>query len=384
MKSGRLCRPLENKMKFADIIGHKNTIAALREAVDTDHIPHAILLGGQEGIGKMRVARAFVSYLYCMDRHDGDSCGKCPACLQNAHHNNPDVHFIFPRTGAASKSTDFFLPQWNDFLDTHPYMPKEEWARMIETGNTVPVIYRSDAAEISRTAALSSFAYRYKTYIIWMPERMQPQCANALLKLLEEPFPDTLFLLVSNEPDKLLPTIFSRTQRFNLKPLNDAEVAEILVKEGVPYPEAQEVASLSEGNMIKAIDMTGEGGEIREFSLLFMQMMRLAYSRNAAALRMLSDSIAAMGREKCARFLAYCARMTRESFIFNLKDSALNAMTRDESNFSVRFSPFINHTNVERIIHEIERAHDDILRNANARLVLFDFMLKLMMQLRKQ
>ncbi len=374
---------LKIEMKFADITGHTATIDSLREAVDTDHIPHAILIGGQEGIGKMRVARAFINYLYCMDRQGEDSCGKCPACLQNAHHNNPDVHFIFPRTGATSKSTETFLPQWNEFLDKHSFMPKEEWARAIEAGNTVPVIYRSDATEISRTAVLSSFAYRYKTYVIWMPERMQPQCANALLKLLEEPFPDTIFVLVSNEPDKLLPTIFSRTQRFNLKPLSDAEVAGILTDEGVALPEAQEVAKLAEGNMIKAHDMTGEGGEIKEFSGIFIQMMRLAYARNAGALRMLSDSIAAMGREKTGRFLAYCARMTRESFIFNLKTEGLNAMTAAEAAFNVRFSPYVNHRNVERIMSEIQRAHDDVLRNANARLVLFDFMLKLMMQLRK-
>lgn len=373
----------KTEMKFADIIGHRSTIVSLREAVDTDHIPHAILLGGQEGIGKMRVARAFISYLYCMDRQRGDSCGKCPACLQNAHHNNPDVHFIFPRTGASSKNTDSFLPLWNDFLDRHPYMPKDEWARAIDAGNTVPVIYRSDAADISRTAALSSFAYRYKTYVIWMPERMQPQCANALLKILEEPYPDTIFLLVSNEPDQLLPTIFSRTQRFNLKPLTEGEVYEILAAHGVEEPEAREVAALSEGNMVKAFDMTGEGGEIKEFSELFIRMMRLCYARSASAMRMLSDSIASLGREKTARFLAYCARMTRESFIFNLRTDGLNAMTRSEMEFNLRFSPFINHRNVEKIMAEFQRAHDDILRNANARLVLFDLMLKLMLQLRK-
>ncbi len=370
-------------MKFSDITGHKSTIASLRDIVDTDHIPHAILLGGQEGIGKMRVARAFISYLYCMDRKDGDSCGRCPACLQNAHHNNPDVHYVFPRIGAATKNTDTFISQWYEFLDKHSYMPKEEWARCIEAGNAIPVIYRNDAAEISRTAALSSFAYRYKTYVIWMPEKMQPQCANALLKLLEEPFPDTIFLLVSNEPDKLLPTIFSRTQRFNLKPLNEAEVCDILVKEGFPFAEAQEVSNLSEGNIIKALDMTGDGGEIKEFSTIFIQLMRFAYAQNAAALRMLSDSIAAMGREKTSRFLVYCARMTRESFIYNMRTPDLNTMTRSEADFNVKFSPFINHKNVERIIAEIQRAHDDVLRNGNARLVLFDFMLKIMKLLRK-
>lgn len=370
-------------MKFTDIIGHKSTIDSLRELIDSDHIPHAILLGGQEGVGKMRVARAFTSYLYCMNRMNGDSCGKCPACLQNAHHNNPDVHYIFPRIGADKKSTDVFLPQWYDFLDNHSYMPKEEWARAIEAGNSVPTIYRSDATEISRTAALSSYAYRYKTYIIWMPEKMQPQCANALLKLLEEPYPDTIFILVSNEPEKLLPTIFSRTQRFNLKPLLDEEICSILMSEGLPYSEAKDVAPLSEGNMTKAHDMAGEGGEVKEFSALFIQMMRMAYARNAAGLRMLSDAIAAMGREKTGRFLAYCARMTRESFIYNLKMPQLNSMTSGESEFSVRFSPFINHRNVERIMSEIERTHDDVLRNGNARLVMFDFMLKIMLQLRK-
>lgn len=371
-------------MKFSDITGHNNTLKALRNLVDSDHIPHAILIGGPEGIGKMRVARAFTSYMYCEDRTpDGDSCGKCPACLQNKHHNNPDVHFVFPRIGASSKSTDTFMPQWFEFIDSHSYMPKEEWPRAIDAGNTVPVIYRSDADEISRTAALSSFAYRYKTYIIWLPERMQPACANALLKLLEEPYPDTVFILVSDEPDLLLPTIFSRTQRFNLKPLSNDQIAEALIAGGISSADALEVARLAEGNMLKAIDILGEGGEVKEFSGYFMQMMRLAYARNAAALRILSDAVAALGREKAGRFLAYCIRMTRESFIFNLHTPPLNVMTDQEASFNTKFSPFINNRNVQRILSESERAHSDILRNANARLVLFDFFIKLMLLLRK-
>lgn len=370
-------------MKFSDIIGHNSTISALRDLVDADRIPHAILIGGPSGIGKMRLARALISYIYCIDRHDGDSCGKCPACIQTEHFNNPDVHYIFPRTGAASKSTESFLPQWFDFLDSSSFMPPEGWAARIESGNTVPVIYRSDADEISRTASLSSYAYRYKTYVIWLPERMQPQCANALLKLLEEPYPDTIFILVSNEPDKLLPTIFSRTQRFNLKPLSEDDISRMLSGAGLPIPEAVEVSRLAEGSMLKAIDIAGEGGEINEFSSYYIQMMRLAYTRNAASLRMMSEAIAALGREKTGRFLAYCARMTRESFICNLHNPQLNVMTKTETDFNARFSPFVNHKNVERIMSEIERAHTDVLRNGNGKLVLFDFMLKLMMQLRR-
>lgn len=371
-------------MKFSDITGHTATIKSLRELVDCDRIPHAILIAGPEGIGKMRLARALTSYVYCQNRTpEGDSCGMCPACLQNAHHNNPDVHYIYPRTGASSKTTESFITKWNEFIDRHSFMPKEGWARAIDAGNTVPVIYRSDADEISRTAALSSFAYRYKTYIIWLPERMQTACANALLKLLEEPFPDTLFILVSNEPDKLLPTIFSRTQRFNLKLLTDRQIAEAMTRSGLAPQEAEEVARLAEGNMLKAIDIAGEGGEIKEFSSYYIQMMRLAYARNAAALRMLSEAIAALGREKNGRFLTYCTRMTRESFIYNLREPQLNVMTAAEASFNTKFSPFVNHRNVEKIMAETERALSDILRNANAKLVMFDFLIRLMVLIRQ-
>lgn len=371
-------------MKFSDITGHKGCIESMRKLVDSDRIPHAMLIAGHAGVGKMRLARALTNYMYCQNRTpNGDSCGKCPACLQNNHNNNPDVHYIYPRTGGAQKSTDTFIEQWKSFIDKHSYMPAEEWARAIDAGNTVPVIYRNDADEISRTAILSSYAYRYKTYIIWLPERMQPACANALLKLLEEPYPDTIFILVSNEPDKLLPTIFSRTQRFNLKPLTDEEIETSLISSGVAIDEAREVARLAEGNMIKALDISGEGGEIMEFSHYFIQMMRLAYARNVAAMRMLSETIAALGREKNARFLTYCARLTRESFIYNLRVPELNVMTATETQFNTKFSPFINNRNVERIMRETEKAHDDILRNANAKLVMFDFFVKLMVQLRK-
>lgn len=370
-------------MKFSEIIGHKDTIESLRELADSDRIPHAILMGGPSGIGKMRLARAFVDYIYCQDRQGGDSCGKCPACLQNAHHNNPDVHFIYPRTGASQKSQDSFVEQWNDFIDSNSYMSPEGWALAIEAGNTQPVIYRNDAAEILRTASLSSFAYKYKTYVVWLPERMHPACANALLKLLEEPFPDTLFILVSNEPGNLLPTIFSRTQRFNLKPLTESDIAGQLMGKGMDEQEAKTVASLSEGSMLRAIDIAGQGGEMKEFSGYYMQMMRMAYARQAAGLRMLGDAIAAFGREKNARYLNYCARMTRENFIYNLRMPPLSNLTRDEENFSHRFSPYVNHRNVEAMIHEIEKAQADILRNANAKLVMFDFSLRLMHLLRK-
>lgn len=371
-------------MKFSDITGHKAAIESLREMVDRDQIPHAILIGGPTGIGKMRLARALTSYIYCLHKTpDGDSCGKCPACLQNAHHNNPDVHYIFPRTGSSQKTTDNFMENWKHFIDNHSYMSKEEWSKIIEAGNTVPKIYRNDATEISRTASLSSYAYRYKTYIIWLPERMQQECANALLKILEEPYPDTIFILVSDEPDLLLPTIFSRTQRFNLKPLTEEEISSALTSMNLTEEEASEVACLAEGNMLKAIDIAGEGGEIREFSDYFIRMMRLAYARNAASLKMMSEAIASLGREKNGRFLAYCARMTRESFIFNLRVPDLNVMTSSEISFNTKFSPFVNNRNVERIMTETERAMTDILRNANARLVMFDYMMRLMLLLRK-
>lgn len=373
-------------MKFSDIPGHETAKAELRQMADSDRIPHALLIAGAQGVGKLALARAFVQYVYCTDRRDGQPCGRCPACLQTSSLNNPDVHWIYPVVKPKGKtsalSTDF-IEEWKEMLESHPYMEPEQWGELIEAGNSRPAIYVNEAAEIARTASLSSLAYRYKTYVIWLPELMNEQTANKLLKLIEEPYEDTLFVLVSNHADRLLPTIFSRTRRLNLKPVPDSETAAWLTAtHGVDPGQAVMAARLGAGSPGRALEAALNGGEQGEFGDIYRQMMRSAYTREVSRLKALSEEVAAMGREKNMRFLDYCSRMARENFIANLRQPSLNVLNDAEAQFSTRFAPFVNHRNVEVLAADTDRARRDVSRNANAKIVMFDYMLSLCRSIR--
>lgn len=364
-------------MKFSEIAGHSDTISSLRALADGGKIPHALLLTGISGIGKFRVARAFAQYVHCSNRKDGDSCGVCPSCLQHQRHNNPDLHFVYPVINKEKRriSTDY-IDEWKEMLDDWSYMPPEKWNNIISAGNSQPAILVAESEEIIAKASLSAFQENYKIFLIWLPEKMRPEAANKLLKIIEEPFEDTLFILVSNDDSRLLPTIFSRTQRFNMRPLSGREISRHLAqRRGVESALADAASRIAEGSVARAEELACHPDEIMEFSSLFKEIMRMAYALKAAALKSLSERCAAMGREKIMRFLAYCARMVRENFIYNLSLPPLSLLTPDEEEFSIRFAPFIHEGNVEGLSNEISRAAADISRNANGKIVMFDLLL---------
>lgn len=366
-------------MKFADIAGHADTIEALRQMADSGKIPHAILLSGISGIGKFRLARAFAQYIHCSNRRNGDSCDVCPSCVQHQKHNNPDLHFIYPvvKRDGCSISTDYIEP-WKKMISEWSYMPPEKWNDLIQAGNSQPAIFVNESEDIISRASLSAFQEDYKIFLIWLPEKLRIEAANKLLKIIEEPFEDTLFILVSNDDSKLLPTIFSRTQRFNLRPLSETDIASHLsTAMGVGQEIAEAASRIAEGSMGKAEELACHPDEILEFSDVFKETMRMAYGLKAQALKTLSERCAAMGREKLLRFLSYCSRMVRENFIYNMRMPQISLMTPDEEQFSFRFSPFIHEGNVEGLSSEITRAATDIERNANAKIVMFDLMLLL-------
>lgn len=371
-------------MKFAEITGHKDLINSLRGVTERGKIPHAFLFSGISGIGKMRTARAFAQYLHCKNRENGDSCGKCSSCLQHQKHNNPDLHFVYPivKKEGALISKDM-IELWREMLDNFSYMPPEKWNELINAGNSQPAIYVNESEEIISRASLSSFQEDYKIFIIWLPEKMRPEAANKLLKVIEEPFEDTIFILVSNNDSKILPTIQSRTQRYNFKPLSETELQELLLKTGVGEEIAADAARISEGSLQRADEIACHPEELLEFSDLFKDIMRAAYGLKAKALKELSETAAGYGREKLLRFLAYCNRMIRENYIYNFNIQPLVLMTREEEQFSGKFAPFIHDGNVEQLSEEVARATQDIERNGNSKIVMYDLMLLLSRLLRK-
>ena len=368
-------------MQFKDIIGHKEEIQKLRDIIDRKQLPHALLLHGPSGVGKFRTARAFIQYLCCTDRTpEGDSCGKCPSCIQTAKFNNPDIHYIFPvlkKTNPTRTISADYLQEWIEFLSNHSYMPSDQWLRIIEAGNSRPIIYVAESEEILRLSSLSAYGNGFKIFVIWEPEKMNIEASNKLLKVIEEPFEDTLFLFVSNNPGEIIPTIRSRLRAVEFGRLPDSAIKTFMEERGKSVSEADALARIARGNMNTAFMLTREDGEIDEFRAMFIDAMRAAYARKMPELRNLADKFAAFGREKSIRLLHYFARMIRESFISNLHNDHLKSMTREEEMFVAKFGPFVNSANVEEISSQIDRAVNDISRNANQKIVWFDFLIEL-------
>lgn len=337
------------------------------------------MLCGPSGIGKMNVARAFVQYAHCASRADGESCGRCPSCVQHQSFNHPDIHFIYPIVKNKSQGiliSPDRIDLWKRMLTEYPSMPQERWLDLLDCGNSQPRIYVEDAENIIHIASLSTYSAKYRFFIIWLPEKLNPEAANKLLKVIEEPEEGTVFLLVSNTPGEVLPTISSRTQIFNMSRLSDDEVLRYMVRKfHLGENEALPLARLAEGRIAKADELGEHTGERNEFGQLFREIMRAAYAKRPAKLREIGDNASTMGREKIRRFLDYMNTMARENFIYNLKMPQLWSMTPEEEQFSTRFSPYIHHGNVEEITAEIDRAKTDIERNGNSKVVLFSLFL---------
>lgn len=375
-------------MRFADIPGHDDVKQRLISQVDEGHMPHALLIEGPAGSGKFALARALAQYMHCTNRIAGhDSCGKCPSCQQHQTFNHADTIFSFPiikRGSTSNPVSDDYLPEFRDFLTESPWMDYEDWLQRLDNINAQPVIYVSEANELLRKLNYTAVTSQFKIVLMWLPEKLREDAANKLLKLVEEPHSDTIFILVTNSPRQILPTIYSRTQRVGVKRYADEEVAMHLAESyAVDESDAEQIAKLAEGNMARALSLISVSKERQLYLDLFKDLMRKAYTRKVAELKAWAADVAAMGREREMQFLDYCARMMRENFILNLKEPELNCLTADEMQFSVNFSPFINEKNALKLFKVVNDAKVDIAANGNAKLINFDVALKTILLLKK-
>lgn len=374
-------------MKFADITGQEEVKKRLIDIASSGQIPHAIMLSGKEGVGKLSLARAFARYLHCENPHDGDSCGECSACLLHDKFNFPDMHFVYPVSGTQGSrqlTSEDYREEWHSFLKDYPLAPYSEWLRHLGSESAMPQIKVNEAADIGVVMSRSNYSAERKIMIIWLPEKFIPAAANKLLKLMEEPEEGNLFILVSNNPNLILPTIYSRVQRINVPALKDEEIAGHLQKTlNMDYATAMGIARVADGSLSMAEAMTEQLGEQSEFMSLFQELMRKAYMRDVTELRKWSEDVATLKREKSVRLLTYFTRQIRENFLYNLRNPELNRMTNLEMAFSSRFSPFIHSGNVEQLMETFSKAAGDIAGNANAKIVFFDVALKVIVLLRK-
>ena len=371
-------------MFFKDVIGQEEAKQRLIREAKEGKIAHARLFCGPEGIGKLPLAIAYARYLSCNNPGEKDACGICPSCVKFNKLAHPDLHFVFPVIKKKSKDTvsDDFIAEWRELLSQTPYFNLNIWLEEMGAENQQAQIYVKESDEIIRKLSLKSSQGGYKIMIIWLPEKMNVECSNKLLKLLEEPPSQTIFLLVSEEPDMLLTTIQSRTQRFALYGIEEKYITERLQSQyGLQERDAISIGHRSEGNFLKALESIHLNEENKLFFDLFVSLMRLSYQRKIREMKQWSETLAAMGRERQKHFLSYCQRLVRENFMFNFQDPSLIFMNEEEQNFSKRFAPYINEKNVMGIMDELSEAQRHIEQNVNARMVFFDFSLKMIVQL---
>lgn len=375
-------------MKFSDIPGHDSVKRRLRQMADSGRLPHALMLQGEPGIGKMALARALAQYIHCTAHTpDGDSCGECPSCRQHQSFNHIDTFFSFPVSKKESGRTitsDDYMSEWHDYLSRHTFMNFTAWHAMLGNKASQPLIPRDEARSLLRKVSTTSHASDKQIVIVWLPERMHETAANALLKLIEEPFADTDFIFVSDAPQQLLPTIRSRCQAVEVARLSDADIAAYISRHnGLDPQDAAAVAHLAEGSVSKALALVdADGGDNRRFLDMFVSLMRLAYQRDVARLRAWANDLTALGREPSMNFYAFAQRLIRENFMYNFHEPQLVYMNRDEENFSVRFSRFITERNAPRLVEAMNAAMTDIAGNGNGKIVNFDLAIRTILLLK--
>ena len=385
-------------MYFSDLIGQQDIKNRLIQTVKENRIPHAQLLRGPEGVGKLGLAIAYARYICCENRGETDACGTCPSCVKYNKLAHPDLHFVFPvikPTGKSSVVCDDFVADFRSTLIESPYFSMQDWYARISDDAKQGMIYANESQEIIRKLSLKTYESEYKIMIIWLPEKMNDTCANKLLKILEEPPEKTVFLMVSNAPDEIITTILSRTQHIHVPRLTTDEIVVALLQNrdlDITQQDAVNVARISNGSYLSALAILGEDDENKVNFERFVMIMRLAWQvgnrKDHASLKTLrkwSDEMAAssIGRERQKKFLQYAQHMTRENFILNLQQAELNYLTTYETDFSRKFSPFINERNVEDIMKEFALAERHIEQNVNAKMVFFDLVLKIIMLLKR-
>ena len=376
-------------MKKNEVIGQEEVWQRLTEMVREERLPHAIMLCGPQGCGKMALALAFASYLLCQNREGHDeACGECRQCKMLEKWGHPDLLFSYPTIKTPAMGSEHkpvsedFAEEWRNMISRSPYFNIEQWMTEIGAENQQAIITAGESDELNRKLSLKSSQGGYKVSVIWLPERMNIECANKILKLIEEPPSHTVFIMVSENPDNLLETIRSRVQRIDVKKTDNESIQKALVsKYGITEDDAMRVARLANGDWLTAVGELTADSENKDFLADFQSLMRLAYQRNVRELKRWSDNINSYGREKQKRFLTYFLRLIRESFMYNFQQPDLSYLTSQEEAFTANFARFVNENNILQINELANKAIRDISQNANGKIVFFDMALQMIVLL---
>lgn len=367
-------------MFFRDVVGQKHIKEHLIRTVKESRISHAQLFLGPEGCGKLAMAIAYSQYINCENRHDEDSCGECSSCRLFNKLFNPDLHFLYPITSTKEKPiSKNFLNEWrNIIMKNDGYVSLEQWYEAIEIENKQGIINAQDCNEVIKILNMKAYQSEYKIIIIWMAEKLYHSAAPKLLKILEEPYDKTLFILIAENYDQILNTISSRTQLVKIPKLNEQDMFSVLCNKYQINPAlAKKVSHLADGNFLNALTMANDVYEKDEQVEQFRKWMLMCYGMKIQELIDWIDKFSKIGREKIKQFLEIGINVVRASVLLNYGVAEIAKVDAKNTDFINSFSKILNVKNTYQIVEEFNTAMFHIERNGNPKVIFMDLSIKI-------
>lgn len=367
-------------MRFSQIPGLSDVKAPLLHSAASGHVAHAQLFAGPDGGAALPLALAYATRLNCeTPAEDGDSCGRCPACSKMDKLVHPDLHFVLPllESKLDDEERNERLTRFRAFFLAEPFGSYRDWLDELRAENKQGTISAEAARQLPMKAAMAAYEAPQKIFVLWLPELLHPTAANALLKLLEEPPAHTIFLLVTQNPGALLPTIVSRTQRVTVRAHTEAELQEFLVsRHHLAPPAAEAAAQLAEGAIRAAIDAVGTADT--DYFDFFRNWLRLCWAQKwQELLDTTSEDFQKRGREGQKNLLRYGLGFVRKVLLHGLDPALVPTLPPNEAETVGRMSRLITPLNAPAIVALLTDAIFHTERNANPKLVFFDTSLSL-------
>jgi DNA polymerase-3 subunit delta' len=366
-------------MQFSAIIGQNAVKTRLVRSVRENRVSHAQLFLGPEGTGNLQLAIAYAQYILCSNKGENDSCGECPSCQKIKNLSHPDLHFSFPFVASEADVSDEVVKKFRDCFKEFPYMNLRYWTSYHAEENKQPQIGVKEASGILQRLSLKSYEGGYKIMVIWMAEYMNTATANKLLKILEEPPEMTLFLLVCENQEGLLPTILSRTQIIKIPRLKFDDIQFYLTNGlGANAETAATIAAVSQGNAFEAWRLLTESGDASGNLSMFRKWMQGCYRGDVIGMLEWVEEMATWGRENQKNFLFYALQVYRQCVMLHYSEGELVSLIGEEREFMQKFAPFVMGQNISQINDEVTKASYHIERNGNGKLIFLNLSIKMM------
>ena len=377
-------------MNFHSIPGLSEVKSQLTGSVRDGMVAHALLFQGKPGALSLPLAMAYAGYLHCQNRKADDVCGDCAACALSKKYIHPDTHFAYPVGNMKSdmKENDEsvlrseILKLWRSFLLDVKFGSPADWIAHYGGEDKQPIISREDGREIIKSLALKPFQSKYKVMIIWQPEMMHSSAANGLLKILEEPPANTVFILVSERAEQLMPTIISRTQRVTVPLLSDDEVIAELVNFKVEKNKAEVISTLAEGNLNLAFNLVEE--EDPQYQIIFSDWMRSCFKSEFSRIVAMADEFHDKDRLYQRSFLQYGLGMIRETLIAVSGAKSLHRTRGGEREFVDKFKSVFTLNKLEAAYKLLSDASYFLERNGSAKMIFTDLSVQFSRVLKNQ